>query len=131
MVDCSKTAAFLTEWKRMCDTNILCEKCELRNADEETCTRFSSKSLCMLGVLRHVDKVIAVVQQWSDEHPMKTYADVFFEQHPFADAEIVKGIRSPCICRAKVYGGNKCSIGETKFCWECWHEPYPEQKGGA
>ena len=124
MSDCSKTAVFLRERRRMCDTHTECQYCDIgkHRVFGDTCRDFC---------VENTELAISIVQKWSDEHSLlpKTYADVFFEQHPFADAELVKGIPSPWVCRARIYGGNKCSVGETKNCFDCWHEPYPEQKG--
>ena len=49
MADCSKTEVFLAEWKRMCETVVICDDCDMQNLlDGAKCT---SKALCMLAVL--------------------------------------------------------------------------------
>lgn len=67
MDDCSKTAVFLAEWKRMCESVVICDDCDMRNLVD--CGKCTSKSLCMLAVLRSKDEAIKIVKKWSDEHP--------------------------------------------------------------
>lgn len=67
MADCSKTEVFLAEWNRMCESVVICDDCYMRNlVDGMKCT---SKSLCMLAVLRSKEEAIKIVQEWSDNNP--------------------------------------------------------------
>nr|DAG02117.1 MAG TPA: hypothetical protein [Myoviridae sp. ct4uh47] len=60
---------FLKERKRMCISHEYCEGCPLKAVDcsDEEC-----------------EKIIAVVEQWSKEHPRKTRQSVLLEQWPDA-----------------------------------------------
>ena len=136
-----KTEVFLEEWKRMCDTVGFCEDCDMKNIDTKTGVVFTSKALCILGVLRNAKNAIFTVQNWSDEHPVpkqKTYADVFFEQHPKAAKRYLSqkdydiGNAFPSAKRCDVYGIGIGGCLEGTCTYEaqmkCWNEPYPEQE---
>lgn len=63
----------------------------------------------------------------SRDRNMKSYANDFFEKHPYADSSKVGSERLPCVCRAHVYGGKKCCSVESKRCYTCWNEPLPDK----
>lgn len=134
MADCSKTVDFNAEQSRMCDYYEFCNNGCPFKAREETHFRF-----CGDFVKSYTDEAVAMLQKWSDEHPLppsKTYADVFFEQHPKA-TRLENG--RPRAYRCEVYGCEckyKCppDVIESTFntdrdpCKICWNEPYPEQE---
>ena len=129
MADCSKTEVFLKELVRMCSFTP-CTQCDFGDLDDVPCDAFYKQ---------HPKEAISFVQKWSDEHPLppsKTYADVFFEQHPKA-TRLENG--RPRAYRCEVYGCEckyKCppDVIESTFntdrdpCKICWNEPYPEQE---
>ena len=59
------------------------------------------------------EKAVAIVEQCAKEHPLKTYAQDFFEKFPNA-LKNVNGI--PIACKKKIYGG-ECS----SKCTNCWN----------
>lgn len=111
-MDCSKTADFLMEWKRLCSSR-LChtgEKCPMLFFCDIATEKFHDAI---------IKDAIEALQKWSDEHPRKTYAQDFFEKFPSALSALKSG-DIPSICRCQVYGG-KCELGFE--CIECWNEP--------
>ena len=105
---------FLKERKRMCNSYKGCSGCPLEGAH------------C---VISHVTpdedykRIIATVEQWSEEHPRKTRQSVFLEQYP--EAELTKdGVISICpIAVSAAYrdadGG--CAVNDRK-CAVCRRE---------
>lgn len=122
MADCTKTVDFLREWSRMCEGRS-CEKCPISPhsvADRTSCNRY---------VASHPDDAIAIVQKWSDEHPVMTWADKLRELLP--DARIIEEIMRTC-CPSDVFGsiastadegGCKSMGGYTSY----WNGEYREK----
>lgn len=115
MIDCSITENYLKERARMT------EKCQINCRD---CPfYYPSNAYCSLFEDKYPEKSIEIVQKWSDEHPLKTYKDDFFEKFPNARKR-EDGI--PDICYKKIYG-IKYRYGECdNGCAECWNEVMPE-----
>lgn len=113
-IDCKITENFLKEWNRMCDLyQSRCSAClmsSLHNEHEVACTDFA---------VSHPAEAIAIVQKWSDEHPVKTIKDDFLEKYPKArmDAKDV-----PIICVNHLGYCVECS----DICSECWNRPLSE-----
>ena len=62
---------FFKEWNRMCSSSNECAKCP-----------FNGKKCDLIRDI--MEEHIAVVEQWSREHPRKTRQDVFLEMFPTA-----------------------------------------------
>lgn len=75
---------------------------------------------CDLLEAFHIEKAIAIVQKWSDEHPRKSYKDDFLEKFPNA---CLNEVGQPHICRKLIYGYADCT---GKSCFECWADPIPD-----
>ena len=113
----------LREYGRMCTENSLgCASCPIvkyRKKHKEI------KSIDCPEFLRDYAEVAErIVKTWSEQHPVKTYRDDFFEKFPKATR---KGNGGPLFEPCKVYGricGDSCDdcIG----CNEFWNEPYKE-----
>lgn len=113
MPDLSKdTLLFARERRRMCKT-VCCEGCKLDG------------KICQLGSRRATEdedrEVLKVVQEWSDAHPARTYAQDFFEKFPDAPR---RDDGSPKACRCVVYSNNHC---KHNGCEVCWNEPMEEE----
>lgn len=106
-MDCNKTINFMEECKRMCDAHERCKHCPL-----DYCC--SGNTLWA----KSTKQAIEIVQKWSDEHPLKTYAQDFFEKFPNAPRNS-DGL--PSICPIEVYGDSvdKCC----DRCIDCWNKP--------
>lgn len=64
---------FLRERKRMCNSYKGCEDCPL------------GKGRCVIGTSdEDCERIIATVERWSKEHPLKTRQSVFLERYPEA-----------------------------------------------
>lgn len=112
---------YLREKNRMTkECGIECENCPhsmRNNGIGVNCT----------GIERyHPDKAVEIVEQWSDEHPQKTYVQDFFEKFPNAPRS---DDGAPTVCIDDLYGeGVGIKDCEFKFdgCTECWNRPIPE-----
>lgn len=77
---------FLKEHSRMCLSYKSCIGCPLEKAH------------CTLGrrtSAEEYERIIAAVEQWSKEHPLKTRQSVFLEQYPGARVR-TEGVLSIC-----------------------------------
>lgn len=99
--------AKIKDLKRMCKFNGDCTDCELYDTG------------CTVSELpNNIDEI---VDKWVDEHPVKTYAQDFFEKFPNARKND-SGI--PNVCVKHVYGNldmRCCSC-----CRECWNQEMEE-----
>ena len=92
--------------------NINCIDCILsktNNGRGVTCQTFET---------RYTDEAVRLVEDWSRNHPQKTYLMDFLEKHPNCRRGD-NGI--PDSCRDNIYGTNidcRCTS-----CEKCWHEP--------
>lgn len=100
---------FFSEFRRMCKSSSDCAKCEYHG---DKC----DNAIELLG------KTIAVVEQWSKEHPRKTRQSVFLEQWP--EAEIADGVLQldPCTISASHRNAQgNCGITRRQ-CSDCRRE---------
>ena len=123
-MDCSKTINFFSELKRLCDSRDGCvadaankERCPMFGVCEDALTRICAED---------VKTAIEIVQKWSDEHPVKTYAQDFFEKFPKAQSG---SDGTPFVCRKTIYGevppkDERCD--RRGACKNCWNEPMEE-----
>lgn len=103
---------FLKERKRLCEVyfeKTECKDCPLENMGCWTAD-FCADDSC--------EKVIAIVEQWSKEHPRKTRQSVFLEQYP--NAKIVEGALA--ICPYNLGLIDKCKSERERLCFECRRE---------
>ena len=99
-------AEFFSELRRMCKSTSDCTKCEYHG---NRCD----------NAIELFEKTVAIVEQWSREHPRKTRQSVFLEQWP--EAELVDGIIDikPCRLVADIRLGPDC---HKTFCSDCRRE---------
>lgn len=74
---------FFSEFRRMCKSSSDCAKCQYHG---DKCD----------NAIELFEKTVAVVEQWSREHPCKTRQSVFLEQWP--EAKIEDGVLQLCPC---------------------------------
>ena len=105
---------FLKERKRLCNSYSDCCDCPLES------------SRC---VINHVtsdkdnERIVAVVEQWSKEHPRKTRQRVFLKQYPEAEID-VDGVVALCpmsISAAHRDSDGGCNYPE-RLCRDCRRE---------
>ena len=77
-------------------------------------------TFCNIG--EYAEEVIEICEKWRKDHPVKTYADVFFEQFPNAE-RWHNDNRIPQASFNQIYGGTFIN-SETDV--ELWLQPYPE-----
>lgn len=121
-IDCSKTVNFLREWARMCESYTMCSAgCAMRELRLQ-----HGHADCENTVQCHPKTVIEIVQEWSDEHPVKTRLDDLLEKYPKAWMEANSSVVAPWklgYCR----NCSKCSLNG-RLLPDCWGEPVD---GGA
>lgn len=121
MIDCSKTANYLSERLRMtkrskyngCD--IKCSECPLSYTNNGT-SEFMS---CTTFEMHYPLQAISIVQRWSNEHPQRTYLTEFHHHYPNAllnDDGIPKSV---CPYDLGLMNKEFCR----KSCIECWNQP--------
>ena len=128
LIDCSRTENYLAEKQRMtkkhkpnageyiCELDCLdCPLSHSNNGIGEPC--FGLETL-------YPEKVIAIVQKWSDEHPQKTYLSEFLKNYPNAP---LADNGTPDICPEKL---GLTDIKKPCFgdCVECWNQPVEESE---
>ena len=104
---------FLKERKRLCEVyfeKTECKECPLENMGCWT-VDFCADDSC--------EKVIAIVEQWSKEHPRKTRQSVFLEQWPKCpmDDDGVVGT-----CPRNVEKNYICDLNRSAGCPDCRRE---------
>lgn len=119
MIDCTKTANYLAEKKRMIKRagigvcRIKCEDCPLgitNNGMDVLCSEFETL---------YPEKAIAIVQRWSDEHPQRTYLTEFLKHYPNTlpdDDGTPKGV---CLYALGLINKDDCDNN----CVKCWNQP--------
>lgn len=115
MADCKKTVEFLREWSRMCDAHEECATCPL---DEPTSGR--GCDVCNIP-----DDAIAIVQKWSDEHPVMTWAGKLRELLPNFTG------MPHNYCPSLFFGNHApsgCGDCNDIACVDCWNGEYKEPK---
>lgn len=125
MIDCSKTANYLSEKLRMTKRTknglckIKCSNCPL-------CSNNNGEGLsCPTFEMYYPEKAVKVVQRWSNEHPQKTFVTEFLKNYPRA---VVNGDGIPnSVCPYDLGLMNKHDCRKT--CIECWNQPIPIEDG--
>lgn len=126
-IDCSITENYLKEKARMTESigvdrcGISCMTCPLyclNNECKMSCRRLENK---------RPEKAIAIVQKWSDEHPVKTIKDDFLEKYPNAEySEFGGGLK---VCAKWLgYFNKDYSCPDKGNCNLCWNTPLSEVK---
>lgn len=129
MIDCTKTGQYFAEKQRMVKLQtgevceISCEECPLssmNNGEGIVCSDFET---C------YPEKAIAIIQEWSDEHPPKTFLTEFLKNYP--NAELDHGVPKVCLKKLGVVSGcAKTKKGDLYIsCYRCWNQTIPIEDG--
>lgn len=123
MIDCAKTENYLAEKQRMtkkhkpnagayiCELDCLdCPLSHSNNGIGEPC--FGLETL-------YPEKVIAIVQKWSDEHPQKTYLSELLKIFPNTPLED-DGTPNFCPYRLGLMSIDDCR--NDRNCVKCWNQ---------
>lgn len=105
---------FLKEYRRMCEMHdSYCSGCPISKFKNYT---------CRIVLKDHPEEVIAMVQEWADEHPKKTMLQDFFEKYPNAPR---RTSGEPLVCPESL-GYRPEDTGCHAGCDECWNRPLEE-----
>lgn len=106
---------FLKERARMCAAN------QTGEMTCENCAAYKGVSQCYkLGEPKDPEKMVAIVEQWAAEHPVKTRQSVFLEQYP--EADLTKdGVISICpmAVSSEYRGKNGSCVSCSLKCGDC------------
>ena len=115
-----KAVGFLKEYGRMCKMHDLnCLECPMIELESKY-----NHHVCRITMIVHPEETIDVVQKWSDEHPVKTMLQDFFEKYPKAKR---KKSGEPAIC-PETLGYRPEGTGCHVECYDCWNRPLEEEK---
>lgn len=122
MIDCSKTANYLSEKLRMTKRTknglckIKCSNCPL-------CSNNNGEGLsCPTFEMYYPEKAVKAVQRWSDEHPQRTYLTELLDK--YSNVLLNDDGTPEGICPHQL--GLKSSIVDCKNgydCPKCWNQP--------
>ncbi|WP_278474376.1 hypothetical protein [Ruminococcus bromii] len=121
MIDCLKTTNYFAEKRRMTKlTNtgvcaIGCANCPLSEKNNRT------GRLCVDYEMHHPEEAISIVQQWSDEHPQRTYLSELLKQYP--NAKLDCNGTPKRICPHELGLTDKEDCDKDHNCVECWNQP--------
>lgn len=106
---------FIKNRNRMCNSMESCSQCpfiEMNYCDFDT---------------EDPEKLVALVEQWSQEHPKKTMAEDFFEKYPNAPKRR-DGAPTPCPDQCGYEKQRYCVEvnRDVKECNQCWSRPMEE-----
>ena len=122
-MNCSKTINFFSELRRLCDSRATCEA----TARDKQCPLYDFCDLPHSRVCANAAiMAMEALQKLSNEHPVKTYAQDFFEKFPKAQSG---SDGTPFVCRKTIYGevppkDERCD--RRGACKNCWNEPMEE-----
>ena len=122
MIDCSKTANYLSERLRMtkrskgngCD--IKCSECPLSYTNNGA-SEFMS---CITFEMHYPLQAISIVQRWSNEHPRETYLSEFLKNYPNAQLRIDGTPRGVCPYYLGLMSRDDCRKDHN--CVKCWNQ---------
>lgn len=119
MIDCSKTENYFAEKRRMTkrSKNGLCKLgcsncplCSINNNKGQSCTAFE---------MLYPEKVIEIVQKWSDAHPQKTFLTEFLKNYPNAPLDDDGAPKGVCPHTLGLTDIDDCDDN----CVKCWNQP--------
>lgn len=119
MIDCTKTTNYFNEKLKMtkrtknglCKIN--CSNCPLssnNNGEGLFCSDFE---------MYYPEKAVKAVQEWSDEHPPKTFLTEFLENYPNAPLDDDGTPKGVCPRALGLMDIDDCDDN----CIKCWNQP--------
>lgn len=119
MIDCNITKNYFNEKQRMTKraANGLCKLgcsncplCCINNNKGQSCTAFE---------MLYPEKVIEIVQKWSDAHPQKTFLTEFLKNYPNAPLDDDGAPKGVCPHTLGLTDIDDCDDN----CVKCWNQP--------
>lgn len=121
MIDCSKTENYLAEKKRMTKLTDI-GVCEIKCTNCPLSEKNNGKGrLCVDYEMHHPEEAISIVQQWSDEHPQKTYLTDLLEKYPNIPLDNHGKPAYVCPHDLGLMSVEDCKKDSNK-CVECWNQ---------
>lgn len=121
MIDCSKTENYLAEKKRMTKLTDI-GVCEIKCTNCPLSEKNNGKGrLCVDYEMHHPEEAISIVQQWSDEHPQKTYLTDLLEKYPNIPLDNNGKPAYVCPHDLGLMSVEDCKKDSNK-CVECWNQ---------
>lgn len=109
---------YFKEKNRMSDDcSIPCCNCQLSSYKN------GYNTPCNTLELKHPEKALAIVENWSKEHPVKTCLDDFLEKYPNAPLE---DDGTPTLCPHNLYKNAIDMSCLEDECSKCWKQPLNE-----
>lgn len=127
MIDCSKVENYFAEKRRMTKEQqdgvckLKCSGCPLssfNNGSRDMVPCFAFEKL-------YPEKAIAIIQNWSDEHPRKTYLSEFLKNYPNAPLD---DSGTPKLCPFSLGLTSVESCREDHNCIKCWNQTVEESE---
>lgn len=120
MIDCSKTANYLSEKLRM-TKKTKTGLCKTKCSDCPLCGDNNGKGLsCATFEMYYPEKAISAIQRWSDEHPQRTYLTEFLKHYPNVSLGD-DGTPNFCPYRLGLMSIDDCRKDHN--CVKCWNQP--------
>lgn len=117
-----KALEYLREKNRMTESKngkcgIFCRDCPLSSTNNGT------EKLCSVLETNYLEKTVAIVQKWAEEHPRKTMLQDFLEKYP--NEPLGCGDNLPTICPCDLSYESEWDCEGTQ-CFDCWNRPLEE-----
>lgn len=122
MIDCNITQNYLSEKRRMTKRKepSTCRTCGIRCEDCPLVFTNNGKGVtCIELEMLYPEQAIELIQQWSDEHPQKTFLTKFLKHYPntlLDDDGTPKGV---CLYALGLINKDDCNNN----CVKCWNQP--------
>jgi hypothetical protein len=114
-----KAVDYLKERSRMCAFHQYCIDCPISNL-------ISNTSLsCKKYEEIHPEEVVAIVENWAKEHPVKTYVSVLLDKLPNIK---INNHGVPFGCPSTYFKAPLNRNCLTTDCLDCWNREYKEEE---
>lgn len=133
MIDCNITKNYFNEKRRMTKKRKLyagiykgelnCSDCPLSSLNNDATDMMTCGELETLCP----EQAIKIVQQWSNEHPPKTFLTEFLKNYPNAQLRIDGTPRGVCPYHLGLISRDNCRKDHN--CVKCWNQPIPAEGG--
>lgn len=105
---------FLKAKNRMCKNHTMCGDCQIWSA------RHDKSRDCRFFIYDYPEEVVAIVEKWAKENPVKTIMDDFFEKFPTPQ---LTSKCKPRICPKSLGYKNEFKCYNIDCFDNCWDEP--------
>lgn len=127
MIDCSKTANYLSEKLRMTKKtkNGLCK---IKCGDCPLCCKNNGTSeglSCVCFEMYYPEKAISIIQKWSDAHQQKTYLSELLTHFPKVKLDDTGTPKGVCLYALGLINKDDCDNN----CVKCWTQAIPIEDG--